>query len=143
MNYYDYIIVGGGASGLLMAYRMSKDPFFDDKSILIVDEVKKKVNDKTWCYWEEQDGEWNDILTTSWKNIVFKSAIYNKVENIAPYQYKMIRSKDFYLKIWNQIASKINISFLEESVLNINQLSSEAEVITENKVYSNNASFLL
>ncbi|WP_165733451.1 lycopene cyclase family protein [Polaribacter sp. 20A6] len=134
MNYYDYIIVGGGASGLMMAYRMSKDSFFDDKSILIVDEVKKQVNDKTWCYWEEQDGEWNDILTTSWKKIVFKSAIYNKIESIAPYQYKMIRSKDFYLKIWNQIALKTNISFLEESVININQLSSEAEVITENKV---------
>ena len=118
----------------MMAYRMSKDSFFDDKSILIIDKVKKQVNDKTWCYWEEEDGEWNAILTASWKKIVFKSAIYSSVECITPYQYKMIRSKDFYKKIWNQIASKANISFLEENVISMNQHSSEAEVITENKV---------
>lgn len=118
----------------MIAYRMSKDAFFDDKSILIIDKEKKQFNDRTWCYWEEQDGEWDDILSTSWNQIVFKSDLYSEVESIASYQYKMIRSKDFYLKIWNQIASKTNIYFLEENVININQLSSEAEVITEHQI---------
>ena len=37
MQEHDYIITGTGASGLMLAYRMAKDPFFDRKSILIID----------------------------------------------------------------------------------------------------------
>ena len=42
MTQSSYIILGAGASGLMLAYRMSKDSYFDDKSILIIDQVKKK-----------------------------------------------------------------------------------------------------
>ena len=60
-----YIILGAGASGLLLAYRISLDSYFDDKSILIIDKVKDKGNDKTWSYWEEGEGEWDELLTKS------------------------------------------------------------------------------
>ncbi len=64
----DYIILGAGASGLMLAYRMSQDAFFDDKSILIIDKVKNKGNDRTWCYWENGEGEWDYILQKSWSH---------------------------------------------------------------------------
>ena len=117
MNNYDYIIVGSGASGLLMAYRMSLDTFFDNKSILLIDKEKKTKNDRTWCFWETPNGEWDDILTTSWKNIAFKSDIYSVKESIAPYEYKMIRSADFYDKMWSLIHTKENITSIEEAVI--------------------------
>lgn len=41
MQNYDYIITGSGASGLMLAYRMAKDSFFDNASILIIDKEKK------------------------------------------------------------------------------------------------------
>ncbi|TXD52889.1 MULTISPECIES: lycopene cyclase family protein [unclassified Polaribacter] len=135
MNYYDYIIVGGGASGLMMAYRMSKDTFFDDKTILILEKEKKDTNDRTWCYWEKENGEWDTILSASWDKIIFKSDSYKAKENIVPYKYKMIRSKDFYLKIWNQLKRKQNISFQKDTVISIHQLDNEAEVIAENQVF--------
>jgi lycopene beta-cyclase len=62
MKNYDYIIVGAGASGLMMAYRMSKDSFFETKKILIIDKEKKSINDRTWCFWEKNNGEWDDVL---------------------------------------------------------------------------------
>jgi lycopene beta-cyclase len=43
MQKYDYIITGSGASGLMLAYRMAKDSFFDTASILIIDKEKKNV----------------------------------------------------------------------------------------------------
>lgn len=135
MNYYDYIIVGGGASGLMMAYRMSKDSFFDGKTILILDKEKKTSNDRTWCYWDDNNDEWKDIINASWNTIIFKSDSYNTKQNITPYQYKMIQSKDFYLKIWNHLEHKTNITFQSENVTSIQQLKGEAEVITSTKVF--------
>ena len=52
MNNYDYIIIGAGASGLLLADAMGQDSFFATKNILLLDKDSKKINDRTWCYWE-------------------------------------------------------------------------------------------
>jgi lycopene beta-cyclase len=135
MNNYDYILVGAGASGLMMAYRMSKDTFFDTKKILIIDQEKKSINDRTWCFWEKKEGEWDDILVKSWKKIQFKSHIHSLEESILPYQYKMIRSEKFYDTIWKQLASKTNITFIEAAVLSIHQEENSAKVVTSKATF--------
>lgn len=136
MKNYNYIIVGAGAAGLMMAYRMSKDSFFDDKSILILDKEKKNSNDRTWCYWETEIDEWKEIVSKSWQNIVFKSKLHNSEESILPYTYKMIRSKDFYHKIWQSLENKQNFTFKAENVTNIQQEHNLAKVITEKTEYT-------
>ena len=103
-----YIILGAGASGLLLAYRMSLDSYFDDKSILIIDQKKDKGNDKTWCYWEEGDGEWDELLTKKWPKVFFGSKDFTETLNISPFCYKMIRSEKFYHKLWRSIDLKSN-----------------------------------
>ncbi|WP_299013697.1 lycopene cyclase family protein [uncultured Polaribacter sp.] len=135
MKNYDYIIVGAGAAGLMMAYRMAKDTFFDNKSILIVDKEKKTQNDRTWCYWENGAGEWDAILHTSWKEIIFDSEFYATQENIAPYQYKMIRSSSFYNKIWDFVATKNNFEFLSSTIKKIEQQNNFALVTTNSTTY--------
>ena len=44
---YDYIICGGGASGLLLSYSILSDEYFKNKKVLLVEKDKKKINDKT------------------------------------------------------------------------------------------------
>ncbi|MBK7636072.1 MAG: lycopene cyclase, partial [Saprospiraceae bacterium] len=56
MEHYDFIIAGSGAAGMLTAYFMIRDPYFDSKSILIIDRDVKNQNDRTWCYWEKGQG---------------------------------------------------------------------------------------
>lgn len=135
MTNYDYIILGAGASGLMLAYRMASDTFFDDKSILIIDKEKQKGNDRTWCFWENGEGEWDDILTKTWSKIYFGSDNYKGDIDILPYKYKMIRSEDFYNSLWQKIEKKTNITFHNDEVRNFTELNDCVQVITSKGSY--------
>lgn len=135
MKKYDYIITGSGASGLILAYRMANDAYFDDKSILLIDREKKSKNDRTWSYWETGDGDWDDVLTKSWDTIEFKSDLHSEKTSIEPYSYKMLRSKDLYDKIWKLLDAKENISFVEDDVLNISHRTDLASILTKKTEY--------
>lgn len=100
----------------MLAYRMANDRFFDDKSILIIDKEQNKGNDRTWCFWENRKGEWDDILYKTWHTIFFGGETFENTINISPYTYKMIRSNDFYNLLWETIHTKSNIEFLQASV---------------------------
>ena len=135
MNQSSYIILGAGASGLLLAYRMSLDSYFDDKSILIIDQVKDKGNYKTWCYWEEGEGEWDELLTKKWLKVFFGSKDFTETLDISPYSYKMIRSEKFYHKIWRSIELKSNITFVEDSVKTYSEIDNRVKVVTNKSTY--------
>ncbi|MFD1063554.1 lycopene cyclase family protein [Winogradskyella litorisediminis] len=126
MKSYDYIILGAGASGLMLAYRMANDEFFNNKSILIIDKASNKGNDRTWCYWEKGQGEWDSILEKRWSSVFFGSKNFNKTIDISPYYYKMIRSEKFYHRLWQNINKAKNIKFLKASVNHFK----ENEVVT-------------
>jgi len=135
MTKSDYIILGAGASGLLLAYRMSQDKFFDDKSILIIDKVKDKGNDRTWCYWEDGEGEWDKLVTKTWPKIFFGSDSFIKTIDISPFNYKMIRSETFYKSLWGQIDLKTNFTFIEDTVTDFTELNEGVQVITKKGNY--------
>ena len=135
MQNHDYIITGSGASGLMLAYRMAKDSFFDNASILIIDKEKKTSNDRTWCFWENDKGEWDDLVHKSWNKILFDSHSYKKSIPLQSYTYKMIRSAKFYEKLWNFIESKNNISFIKANVTSILDTAEGALVETSTGRY--------
>ena len=136
MENYDYIILGAGASGLMLAYRMASDAFFHDKSVLIIDKEKQKGNDRTWCFWENGESEWDDILAKTWSKIYFGSKDYDEAIDILPYQYKMIRSEHFYNKLWQSIDENHNIKFLNDEVVNFTEFKDNVQVITKNGSYT-------
>ena len=130
-----YIIIGAGASGLLLAYRMSQDRYFDDQSILIFDQVRGKGNDRTWSYWEEGAGEWDELLTKKWSKVFFGSTFYSETLDISPYYYKVIRSKLFYEKLWASIRLKPHIKFIEEQVRGVSETRDGVQVDTNESSY--------
>ena len=141
MKDYDYIILGAGASGLMLAYRMASDLFFDNKSILILDKDTDKGNDRTWSYWEEGLGEWDDIIYKTWDCVFFSDKSFSEIINISPYCYKMIRSETFYKKMWNKINTKSNVEFINTSVLNHKIVDKKVLVTTTLKSFSANKVF--
>ncbi|TLP71202.1 lycopene cyclase family protein [Maribacter sp. ACAM166] len=136
MNNYDYIIIGAGASGLLLADAMGGDSFFAQKKILLLEKDSKKTNDRTWCYWEKGKGHFDAILHKKWDTIHFEGKVISKRTQIAPYSYKMIKGIDFYNHFLKRIESYSNITFKQEEVVNLQETSTEVTVQTQNNCYN-------
>ena len=111
MSTYDYIIIGAGASGLLLADAMANDPFFKSKSILVLDKSNKRSNDRTWCFWEKGSGQFDDILFKSWDKIHFAGEHLDNKTEIHPYRYKMLRGIDFYEHYLGKLETYSNLEF--------------------------------
>ena len=135
MKSTDYLILGAGASGLMLAYRMAKDPFFANKSIRIVDKKQNKGDDRTWCFWEKGMGEWDSLVVKEWNQIYFGAQGKTKKIPLGQYNYKMIRSAAFYQKLWLFILSKENFTFQQDEVNNIYSSEHEVEVRCSSKTY--------
>lgn len=114
---YDYIIVGAGAAGLLLANAMAIDPFFSNKKILLLDPDPKETNDRTWCFWEKSEGPLEALISQKWPNIGVSHKTKITTVSIAPYQYKMLEGDRFYKAMKTQIANAKNIVFKQEAVL--------------------------
>lgn len=136
MNEYDYIIIGAGASGLLLADAILNDSFFDQKKILLLDKNPKNTNDRTWCFWEESNGQFEEIIYKRWNSIHFQGKDVLKRTDIKPYSYKMIRSIDFYNHYLGRIKESSNITFVQEAMVDLNESASEVTVKTTNNTYS-------
>ncbi|RYZ21294.1 MAG: lycopene cyclase, partial [Chitinophagaceae bacterium] len=95
-NHYDYIIAGTGLAGLSLAMHIVQQKALQNKRILLVDEVRKGANDRTWCFWEKGDGFFEPVVCKRWDKLWFLSEGFSKELSIAPYRYKMIRGIDFY-----------------------------------------------
>lgn len=136
MTNYDYIIIGAGAAGLMLADAFGKDDYFKDKSILLLDKDAKKSNNRTWCFWEKDSTYFDAILHKKWSQIHFAGKQINNTYLIAPYAYKMIRGIDFYQSYLERISHYPNITFLQEEVLNVENTAHGAIITTSLKSYN-------
>ena len=109
MQQYDYIIAGAGAAGLSLVTRLIASGKFDDIKILLIDRGPKTVNDRTWCYWEKENGFFEEIVHRKWNRLYFHSNDFSSELDMEPYKYKMIRGIDFYNWCFAKINAKKNI----------------------------------
>ena len=136
MTRYDYIIIGAGASGLMLADALGRDIFFEGKSILLLDRDAKKTDDRTWSFWEKGEGLFDDIVYKHWNHLYFGGQDYSGRFDISPYTYKTVRGIDFYESYLNRIASFPNITFRQEKVVTCEDNGSEAIVTTDQEKYT-------
>lgn len=118
---YDYILIGGGAAGLSLAFYLIQEPGLADKSIMILDKEQKSENDRTWCFWQSEKSPFDEILEASWQQLEFHSPKVSKSLGIAPYTYKMLRSKDFYAFCREYLLATGRVSFETDEVLSMEQ----------------------
>ena len=102
-KHYDYIFLGAGCASLSIIMRMVVSKQFAQKKILLIDKGPKIKNDRTWCFWEEKNGFFEDIVYRKWRNLFFKTDNSSIPLEMGSYQYKMIRGIDFYNKCFSVI----------------------------------------
>ncbi|MET1258315.1 lycopene cyclase family protein [Flagellimonas sp. DF-77] len=141
MPKFDYIIIGAGASGLMLAHRMVQDDHFRDRSILLLDKSDKSINDRTWCFWEKGEGRFDHLIHKTWPLIHFAGRHLHKTTDIAPYQYKMIRGLDFYEYHLEQLKAYPNISFEIDEVDSLVETEDRVEVKGAMGTYEGQAVF--
>ena len=136
MTDFDYIIVGGGASGLQLADALGSDPYFSDKHIALFERQTQKSNDRTWCFWEPGPGKFDALLTKSWDHIRFRGPELEQRLPLDPYRYKMLRGEDFYREYYRRIAQYPNIEVRREEVHSIETGATKALVKTVSGDYT-------
>jgi len=120
---FDYIICGGGASGLLLSNAFISDKFFNDKKILIIERESKTTNDKTFGFWNDKESVLDEMVFKEWEFAEFKDSNSYNTFLLNPYKYKMIKSSQFYSHIGNKILKASNFKYLNSNINEIDEIN--------------------
>jgi lycopene beta-cyclase len=136
MKHYNYIFAGAGLSALMTVYKLVKSGKFSDKTILLLDENRKKDNDRTWCFWEEKNETWDAIVTKKWKSALYTDQNRSINIDLAPNKYNQIRSIDFYTFVLDEISKHDNVTFENQKVVEFIESTDVITIQTNTKIYS-------
>jgi lycopene beta-cyclase len=135
MKHYHYIFTGSGLSALMTVYEMILSGKFNDKTILLIDESPKKINDRTWCFWDNSS-LFDEIISKKWDVALFADENFRRDLDLNPYQYKMICGLDFYILVLDLIEKQQNITFLNQKVNSFQEQDKNVLVTTDTKNYT-------
>jgi lycopene beta-cyclase len=108
VTHYDYIIAGGGLSGLSLALHLLNSPLCD-RSILIVDHDTKERNDRTWSYWSDRPTLFDGLACRTWDQLHLAGLDGELRVNLQRYRYRTIRGIDFYEYARQELAKHPNV----------------------------------
>jgi len=105
-------------------------------ALVLITQTRKVENDRTWCFWEENKGLFESIVTHEWKSLIFKTSDFTRQFDLEQYRYKMIQGKDFYEFVLSFAERFDNVTFKFENIKGIKSDKNEGEVETDNAFYS-------
>ncbi|WP_187632030.1 lycopene cyclase family protein [Hymenobacter lutimineralis] len=127
---YDYLIVGGGAAGLSLAYHISQAPALADKRVLLLEPEAKSQNDRTWSFWADAPTLFDGIVAHEWEQLAFRSPGFEQVFPLQNYRYKMIRGLDFYQFVQAALAGNSQFTRLQTTVEHLENTPDGARATT-------------
>ena len=137
MQHYQYIFTGTGLSTLMTVREMIRSGNFKNQSILLIDQEAKKTNDRTWCFWEKEV-LFPDLIHKKWPKALFKSDSFEKEMDLNPYHYSMLKGLDFYNSVFEEISKESNITFIQQKVIDFEELGSHCLVKTASQNFTCN-----
>ena len=140
MKHYNYIFTGSGLSALMTVYEIILSGKFEDKTILLIDENAKKTNDRTWCFWDENK-LFEQVVSKKWDTALFADKNFKRELILEPYQYKMVKGIDFYTLIFDELSKHSNIHFVNQKVIDFQELGNHCVVKTDTESFTCNQIF--
>ena len=140
MKHYNYIFTGSGLSALMTVYEIILSGKFEDKTILLIDENAKKTNDRTWCFWDDNN-LYDAIVSKKWDTALFADKNFKRELILEPYQYKMVKGLDFYTLIFDELSKHSNIHFVNQKVIDFQELGNHCVVKTDTESFTCNQIF--
>ncbi|MFC4496889.1 lycopene cyclase family protein [Streptomyces ovatisporus] len=105
----EVVVVGAGAAGLSLAWRLvtgtpgagsgagARSAAGRTPDVLLIEPPSGPVRSpaRTWCFWEEGPGEFDDLVTASWTRLSVTDGDGRSTSGTCGATYKMIRSGDY------------------------------------------------
>jgi lycopene beta-cyclase len=127
---YDYLIVGGGAAGLSLAYHIAQEPRLANKRVLLIEPEAKSQNDRTWSFWADEPGLFDGIVAHEWRQIAFRSPGFERTIDLGRYRYKTINGLDYYRFVHRALAANPQFTMLSGTVGVLENLPAGVRAIT-------------
>ena len=125
---YDYLIVGGGAAGLSLAYHIAQEPRLTGKKVLLIEPEAKNRNDRTWSYWADAPMVFDGIAAHEWRRIAFRSPGFTKVIDLGAYRYRMIRGMDYYKLVQAALTNNPQFTLVKGTVESLTNMTEGVRV---------------
>ena len=138
---FDYVLVGGGAAGLSLAYYLSQEAKLSEKRVLLIEPEAKDQNDHTWCFWADEPTLFDSIVAYEWEHIAFRSPGYEAVLPLARHRYKMIRALDFYRFVLAELARNPQFTIVRTGVEKLEETATAVRAHTPAGIFTAHYAF--
>lgn len=95
----DVAIVGAGAAGLSLAWRLADPAVARPLRVTVVEPPAghpARSASRTWCSWGVEEGPFAAVVSARWRHVAVVDARGRRVDaDLAPMTYTLIRSEDF------------------------------------------------
>jgi lycopene beta-cyclase len=132
---YDFTFSGLGLSTMLVLNEMFENDVLVGKRVLIIEPNDIGYHEKTWSYWEEKNGKWDEYISSKWYSALFKNenkSIECLNEELV---YKQFESKQFIESLFIKLKMSVDITLLKEKFISFNSNDLDVEIITEKASY--------
>jgi lycopene beta-cyclase len=108
---YDLAIIGAGGAGMCLLHALFRTGYLEHHSILIIEPESKTTNDRTWCFWAQEEERVVQEFQSLCSNVWHHAHVEGIQKPLAPYSYYHMRSHDLYAFVRSEVEQLSNVAW--------------------------------